>query len=179
MKVYLVRHGETDANKNDIMQGCSQNLDLNQNGIRQATKLKSKLKIISFDACFTSPLLRAWSTAIILVGDRVEIQEDQRLVERYLGTFEGKHKDLYSVEKYWDYNLNSKECEVEAIREIFKRCESFINDLQTNYPQNNTILIVAHDAIIRCLHHILLNSNRNKCLLNFKIENCFCQIYDI
>lgn len=40
MKIYLVRHGETDANKNGIMQGQSQNLQLNETGIRQATNLK-------------------------------------------------------------------------------------------------------------------------------------------
>ena len=82
MKIYLVRHGETDANKNGIMQGQSQNLQLNEAGIRQATNLKNKLVSVPFTACFTSPLIRAWSTAMIIVGDRVEIKEDDRLIER-------------------------------------------------------------------------------------------------
>lgn len=77
MRIYLVRHGETDANKDKIMQGQSQNLQLNQNGVMQATNLKNKLKDIKFDVCFTSPLIRAWSTAMVIVGDRVEIKEEK------------------------------------------------------------------------------------------------------
>ena len=47
MKIYLVRHGETDANKNGIMQGQNQNLQLNETGIRQATNLKNKLVTVT------------------------------------------------------------------------------------------------------------------------------------
>ena len=179
MKIYLVRHGETDANKNKIMQGQSQNLQLNDNGIRQATTLKNKLKDIKFNICFTSPMIRAWSTAMILVGDRVEIKEDKRLVERYLGNLEGKERTSYDVSKYWNYNLNSNDEEVEPIKEIFERCSNFINDIKNNYNDNETILIVSHGAVTRCLHHILKNSDLNKNLLDFKIENCYCNKYEL
>ena len=172
MIVYLVRHGETDANKNKVMQGQTQNLQLNENGIRQATNLKNKLKDIKFNACFTSPMIRAWSTAMILVGDRVEIKEDDRLIERYLGNLEGKDRSSYDVSKYWDYDLNSNDEEVERIQDIFKRCNSFINDLKNNYSDNDIILVVSHGAVTRCLHHILSITDLNKSLLGFKIENC-------
>ena len=68
MKIYLVRHGETDANKNGILQGQGLNYQLNDTGVRQATKLKNELRNVNFDLCFTSPLIRAWSTAMIIVG---------------------------------------------------------------------------------------------------------------
>ena len=179
MKIYLVRHGETDANKNNIMQGQSQNLQLNETGVRQATNLKNKLKDIKFKVCFTSLLIRAWSTAMILVGDRVEIKEDKRLLERYLGNFEGKDKNGYNASKYWDYNLDSSDDGVESIQKIFERCNSFIDDLKQNYDDNDTILIVSHAAVTRCLHHILKNSDLNQNLLNFKIENCYCEEYEL
>lgn len=177
MIIYLVRHGETDANKNKIMQGQTQNLQLNQTGITQATNIKNKLKNIKFDACFTSPLIRAWSTAMILVGDRVEIKEDERLIERYLGNLEGKDRKTYNASKYWDYNLNSNDEEVEPIQDIFKRCNCFINDIKKNYNDNDTILIVSHGAVTRCLHHILLSSPLNNNLIDFKIENCYHREY--
>lgn len=179
MKIYLVRHGETDANKNKIMQGQSQNLQLNENGVRQATTLKNKLTDIKFNICFTSPMIRAWSTAMILVGDRVEIKEDKRLVERYLGNLEGKERTNYDAKKYWNYELNSNDEEVEPIQDIFKRCNNFINDLKNNYSDSDTILVVSHGAVTRCLHHILKNSNLNKNLLDFKIENCYYNEYEI
>jgi len=179
MKIYLVRHGETDANKNKIMQGQSQNLQLNETGVRQASILKMKLNDIKFNICFTSPLVRAWSTAMILVGDRVEIKEDKRLVERHLGTLEGKERSEYNVSKYWDYKLNSNDEEVEPIKDIFKRCNSFINDLKNNYNDDDIILVVSHGAVTRCLHHILKNSDLNKNLLDINIKNCYCNEYEL
>lgn len=179
MIIYLVRHGETDANKNKVMQGQSQNLQLNENGVRQATNLKNKLQNIKFDACFTSPMIRAWSTAMILVGDRVEIKEDNRLIERYLGNLEGKDRLNYDVKKYWDYNLNSNDESVESIQDIFKRCNSFIDDLKNNYNNDNTILVVSHGAVTRCLHHILIKSDLNKNLVDFKIDNCYYKKYEL
>lgn len=178
MKIYLVRHGETDLNKTGILQGQSQNVQLNENGVRQATILKNKLMNIKFDVCFTSPLIRTWSTAMILVGDRVEIKEDNRLIERYFGKLEGKKLLSYDAVKYWDYKLNSNDEEIEPIQDIFKRCNSFINDLKNVYNNDDTILIVAHGATIRCLHHILKNSDLSKNLLEFKVENCYCCEYD-
>ncbi len=179
MKIYLVRHAETDANQNKIMQGRSQNLQINEKGVRQAKELKEKLKNVPFTICYTSPLLRAWSTAIILVGDRVEIQEDQRLIERDLGNLENQSRDLYDQKKYWDYELNSHEENVETIQSIFARCSSFLDDIQKNYQENDTILIVSHGAVTRCLHHLLKGTNRKKNLLGFPVENCFCQEYEM
>lgn len=43
-KIYVVRHGETDWNKNGICQGKT-NISLNENGIAQAKVLKDKINI--------------------------------------------------------------------------------------------------------------------------------------
>ena len=94
MKITIVRHGETDYNKNNILQGRS-NISLNDAGRRQCKRLKYKLKDEKFDICFSSPLVRAVETAMILVGDRVEIKIDDRLIERNLGNYEGKEVTGY------------------------------------------------------------------------------------
>lgn len=176
MTIYLVRHGETDANKDGILQGQNGNLQLNRNGVRQAIMLKNKLSTVKFDYCFTSPLIRAWSTAIIIAGDKVEIKEDRRLIERYLGEFEGKNKKLYDSKKYWDYNLNSNDNSVETVQDIFKRCNDFLNDIK-KLNKDSTILIVSHGATTRCLHHLLMQTNINNNLVDFKIKNCYCKDY--
>lgn len=178
MKIYLVRHGETDYNKDGIMQGQKMNIDLNDSGVRQAVKLKNKLKNVDFDMCFTSPLIRSWSTAMIIVGDRTFINADTRLLERSLGEFEGKDKNLYDLKKYWDYFLNSNDNGVEPIQELFKRCMEFVNYIKENYD-DKTILVVSHSAITRCLHHILLNTDLKTDLLNFKVDNCYCEEYNL
>ena len=93
MKITLVRHAETEWNYENKLQG-RQNMELNETGIRQAKRLKTKLSSISYDYCYMSPLIRTVQTAIILIGDRVETIPDKRLVERYLGELEGKDRNL-------------------------------------------------------------------------------------
>lgn len=79
-----------------------------------------------------------------------------------MGNLEGKDRRIYSVDKYWDYYLNSDDENVERIQDVFKRCSSFLEDLKKNYNDSDTILIVSHSAVIRCLHHIILNSDLSK-----------------
>ena len=103
--ICLVRHAQTDFNKEEKIQGRSNNSDLNDKGLRQVKDLRKKISSIDFDICFSSPLLRTVETAFGLVGDRVLIERDNRLVERDLGELEGKDRSLYDSKKYWDYKL--------------------------------------------------------------------------
>ena len=179
MKIYLVRHAETDENTSGIMQGRSINSRLNRRGIMQANEVKNALKDIDFNVCFTSPLIRCWSTAMIVGGDRIEIKEDKRLVERYLGNFEGKERKTYDVSKYWDYKLNSSDEDVESIRDILKRCEDFLTYLKDNYSDDDNILIVTHNAIVKGIMNILENKNYPDSLILYDIKNGYYKSYDI
>ena len=64
--IYLVRHGETDNNVNDIIQGQMKGISLNTTGKDQAKLAALKLKKIKFDAIYSSDLLRAKQTAQII-----------------------------------------------------------------------------------------------------------------
>lgn len=173
MKIVLVRHGKTEYNEKAILQGKS-NIPLSDNGGRDCYQLKEKLKGTDFDICFTSPLIRTVETAMILVGDRVLIRVDKRLEERNLGDLEGKSVELYDSKKYWDYQLNCKENNVEPIQDLLKRCESFLNELERDY-NNQKILVVAHGAVIKALYHLIKKTDLNSDLSKVKIENC-CNI---
>ena len=175
MKIYLVRHGQTEENYEGKMQG-RKDTTLNETGVRETKKLKEK----EIDLCITSPLKRTWETAMILVGDRVYIEENERLIERGLGEFEGKSRKDYNYKKYWDYQLNSNEKGVEKIQDVFKRSEDFLSDIKKKYKDKN-ILIVSHGAVIRALHHLLKNTDleKSKNLANFKIDNTFFEEYEV
>ena len=177
MKISLVRHAETEWNYKNLMQG-KKNLELNDEGIRHAKKLKEKIKDLNYDYCYMSPLLRTVQTAIILIGDRVETIPDKRLIERDLGELEGKSRDLYDHDKYWDYKLNSGDLGVEKVQDVFKRCEDFLNYIVNKYDDDTSILIVAHGAPIRALHHILSNTDRYGDLASVKIPNCYYHEYE-
>ena len=66
-KIYVVRHGETDWNKNGICQGKT-NISLNENGIAQAKVLKDKINVNLIDICYVSPLNRTIETAKIITN---------------------------------------------------------------------------------------------------------------
>lgn len=177
MKITIVRHGETDYNKNNILQGRS-NISLNDAGRRQCKRLKYKLKDEKFDICFSSPLVRAVETAMILVGDRVEIKIDDRLIERNLGNYEGKEVTGYDSIKHWDYNLNLNDNGIEPIKDIIKRVDDFVTYLKNNYMDKD-ILIVTHGGIVRALYHILNNTDLNSKLYHFNIDNCYIKTIEI
>ena len=179
MKIYLVRHGKTDANELNCLIGQSSNIDLNPRGISEAMELREKIKDIKFDVCFSSPLTRAMSTAKILVGDRVKIIDDPRIMERYLGELEGKNRELYDIKKYNDYELNTGEYKVEKIKDLFSRCKEFIDYVKANYPDDATILVVSHYGCVRTMHHILLNSSKEDLSNDLYIKNCYCECYEV
>ena len=61
MRVFIVRHGETDWNLEHKFQG-EVDIPLNLNGIEQAQRIANRLRLEYFDAIFTSPLVRALQT---------------------------------------------------------------------------------------------------------------------
>ncbi len=177
MKITLVRHGQTDFNSDGIMQGLSNN-SLNDTGRRQCRKLKNDLMNQHFDICYMSPLIRTVETAIILIGERVETVPDKRIIERTLGELEGKPRELYDPKKFWDYNLNSGDLGVEKLQDVFSRCRDFLTYVINKNPGKD-VLIVSHGAPIRAMHHILNKTDLNGNLVNFKIDNCFCETIEV
>lgn len=173
MKITLVRHGETDFNKEGKIQGLSNNL-LNDTGRRQCRDLRMRLSDQHFDFCYMSPLARTVETAMILIGDRVEMIPDKRLIERDMGDIEGDSRELYAVDKFWDYNLNSGDQNIEKIQDIFERCRDFLDYVIKKHPGKD-ILIVSHGAPVRAMHHILRKSNLSGNLRDINIKNCYCE----
>ncbi len=66
MRIYLVRHGETEWNRRGRIQGW-EDVPLSREGIRQAYELQNKLKDIELHAAYSSDLSRAIQTAEIIV----------------------------------------------------------------------------------------------------------------
>ena len=67
MRLYIIRHGETEWNVSGRMQG-STDIPLNEKGIRLAQVTAEGLKDVSFDLAITSPLERAKQTAEIILA---------------------------------------------------------------------------------------------------------------
>ena len=120
MYITLVRHAETFSNEDGRMVGFN-NVKLSRKGVTNALLLKDKIRNEKYDICYMSPLARCVETAMILVGDRVLTKPDSRLNERDIGDFKGKSIKKYDKKKFWEYNLNSNDSNVERVQDVFKR----------------------------------------------------------
>ena len=87
--LYLVRHGETVDNANQIMQGQTQG-ELNEKGIAQAREVAEKLLGEHFDAFVSSDLKRSFDTAAIIARPHhLPVVTTPLLRERDWGSFTG------------------------------------------------------------------------------------------
>ena len=144
MELYLVRHGETEWNKEGRYYGYK-DVGLSKDGLLQAKSLGKYMKGLFFDKVISSPLCRAVDTARELTNQF--IITDQRLMEQNFGLFEGKtYKELLAEFpeeiKEWNENYETY-ClpEGESFLDVRNRVESFLHDL---YKEEGKILIVAH-----------------------------------
>ena len=156
MKLFLVRHGETDWNIERRLQG-QVDIPLNEFGRKLAVKTGMELSYISFDVCFTSPLKRAKETAeLILDGKAVPIIDDERIIEMAFAEWEGKHcsKERWEVpdsfQKFFDDPANFEPApEGESFEQVKERTGRFLEWLyvQKEYESSN-VLITTHGAAL-------------------------------
>lgn len=167
MKIYVIRHGETNANKNGVLQGCS-NWPLNEDGIKLAKITGSNMKDIKFDACFSSPLDRAMQTAKLVLENsenNIDIQIDERIKEFNMGIYEGKKITKQELEvpllKILTFKFNPFFCtrfkEGETIKELCKRTQEFLNELKDK--DYNNVLVSTHGCAMRAMLNKLYSNS--------------------
>lgn len=90
VKVILVRHGETYWNQSRRLQGGNSDIQLNQNGWRQAESLALRLKPERIQAIYSSPLQRALNTAQAIASHhQIEVKIEPDLKEVDAAELEG------------------------------------------------------------------------------------------
>lgn len=169
MKLYLVRHGETEWNKKRIFQGKGDS-PLTDIGMEQATLLGDyiKEKGMFIDEIFSSPLGRAYDTAKLIFPDR-EIKTDWNVAEMGFGSWEGKNiGDIQRFEEknYHDFfhhaELYKHETHGgESFLEVEKRVEEFLKNLLKDY-ENKTVLLVSHGLLLKVLLKHVKNETLDK-----------------
>ncbi len=89
MRLYLVRHGETESNRLGLALGRD-DVPLNERGLRQAGQVAGALAGESLAAVYSSPLQRTLNTArAIAEGHGLEVGVEERLIEMEIGEVEG------------------------------------------------------------------------------------------
>ena len=168
--IYLVRHGQTDDNKNHIIQG---NNPLNDVGKQQVQDTAEMLKDVKFDVCYCSPMKRTVQTLEIIAKHHknMPIIYDERLKERDYGNLVGICYD--TIKQYSDIRWNSNYTINETVEtpiQLFERVSGFYEDILNRYKGKN-ILIVAHSGIARMTYFYFNGKPENGDYSNFEIKN--------
>lgn len=158
-EIWLIRHGQTDWNLNNIVQGqCD--IPLNETGIAQARALVAELADISFTAIYSSDLSRSMQTASIIAEHKgLPVIPDIRLREIRQGIWEGLSFD-HVVKTYQpDFSPNpvyvtTPRAEgAESLAEVLTRMVEITNECHTRHP-GERVLFSTHgmaSAVLFCL----------------------------
>lgn len=167
MEIVFIRHGQTDVNKDNRIQGAQVDAELNENGREYAKKSAAKFDENEFDVVYSSPMKRAVETAKIFTKSKKKINLDKRLVEFDFGEWDGK-KMADIAEEYpdvvdpWGKVTRNYAKNGESYEEFEARCADFLDEVYQKYPEGK-VLVVAHGRLIRMMAaHYLNNGNMDK-----------------
>lgn len=163
LELVLVRHGQTDGNKEGIYYGWL-DLPLNELGKAQALKIREKIKDMKFEAIYTSPLLRALDTTRRIKPDQdTPILLSEGLKELHFGEWEGM---TYSEIQEHFPQLWEEWCKDwvdfrfprgESFRQVYQRVTCEIDHIiQTHH--HGKVLVVTHHGCIRGIISYLLGT---------------------
>ncbi len=157
MRIYIIRHGETDANKKGYLQGWT-NDPLNESGQLLAEITGRGMKGIRFDCCISSPLIRASETAEIILRaseNNIPVSFDDRIKEMSFGKFERMNiRDEkvvgFLIEPVVDYRFP----EGESLTQVMKRTQEFLKELMAK-DDDRTYLVSTHACALRAMLNFL------------------------
>ncbi len=158
--LYVVRHGETNFNKQSIIQGSGVDTSLNETGQIQARAFFEKYKHVPFDLLITSTLKRTQQTMRPFIKMGLPWEQNPYINEMNWGIHEGKKSTPAMAQMYQNMliqwksgNFHAKLKEGESAIELAFRIQLFIDELREK-PQEK-ILICSHGRAMRCLMCLL------------------------
>lgn len=153
LRVYFLRHGQTAYNADNNRYCGRTDIPLTEKGLAQAGLIAEQLKGITLDAVYSSPLERAYRTAVMAGGRKVI--KDHRLIEGDFGEWEGKTREEFvkenpSLWNAWDADPGSTRAggTGETGQEIVNRVDGFFRWALQRHNGGN-IMVVAHNGVNR------------------------------
>lgn len=177
MKLYLIRHGQSEANLNKYFAGQSQ-VKLTEEGIKQAQFLNSIIGHMIFDKIFSSDLCRAIDThANALPGTQCEITPLLREID--VGSLSGTPLSE-CLERYGE-DLRTNISKADYVRfggenslMLMERIKKFLDQITSlNYT---SVALFTHGGLITATIEYLLNIETDKYF--FEASNCSVNILD-
>lgn len=174
MRLWLVRHGETEANVAGLYSGHAPTA-LTPRGITQAQTLRTLLQEVPFDQVLFSALERAQHTAqLVLASREVPLHTLPLLNEMFFGDWEMRHHRDLTREDAANYAAwcadwqNAIPTNGEGFQAFSQRVQQFITEL-TAWQHHSNVLIVSHQGVLSLLIASLLKMPPAS-LWHFRIE---------
>lgn len=150
MKIYLIRHGETDWNQINRLQG-REDIPLNDAGIAQAQAAGAVLQNLGITAIYTSPLGRAVRTgqeiATKIGLTASDVHTLVSLIERDLGPFSGQI--IENKQEYFSLAAKENVPGMEPFSEVLSRMQNALTELEAT--GHASVAAVSHGAAINVL----------------------------
>lgn len=183
MKLFFVRHGETEWNVQKKIQG-SADIPLNENGLRQARQLAKELKRQMLEGRFhparvyTSPQLRAAQTAEFAAKAlQIACVPCSGLREMDLGEWEGLNWDIIQqsygeVYTYWnEHRRYTRTPGGESYQEVVERTFDALEEILERETADTDILVVTHSAVLMALRCYLAGLPFEEMVKRYKTKN--------
>jgi broad specificity phosphatase PhoE len=154
--IYLVRHGQTAWNKEEIFRGRT-DIPLDETGLKQAQLTGEYFRGMEIHAIYSSPLSRAWETAQkISQIHNLKVQPLQGILDMRFGKWEGQsHRDIQKNDKeiYRQWKEGPHQVRLpggESLDEVRARSMAALEGVIRENP-GKTLVLVSHRVICKVL----------------------------
>jgi broad specificity phosphatase PhoE len=162
-ELYIIRHGETELNKQGIVQGRGINSDLNDTGRAQAVAFYEMYKDVPFEKIYTSTLKRTHQTVQRFIDAGIPWEQLSGLDELAWGEWEGKPNDADAMaafkdimDKWQSGDYDSKFEGGESPNEVLARLTEAVEIIKS-HSEEKLILVCMHGRAMRLLLCLLSN----------------------
>ena len=164
MKLYIIRHAETEYNRKGIIQGSEVDSDINDVGDDQAESFYDYYKDVNFDKVYVSNLKRTFQTIIRFTENGVEYEKLKEFNEISWGVNQGKSDDLKDyaelIDSWLAGDLDNKFNEGESPNEMSVRLvKGFNKVLEDNH---DTVLLCIHGRALKILLSKIIDNDLTK-----------------
>jgi len=154
--IYLVRHGQTAWNKEEIFRGRT-DVPLDETGQEQAELAGQYFKEMEIHAIYSSPLARAWQTAQAIARIRnLKVEPLEAITDMSFGKWEGQaHQEIRKIdgETYRQWVESPHLVRLpggESLDDVRARSVAALEELVRNHP-GKSLVLVSHRVICKVL----------------------------
>ncbi len=183
MRIYFARHGESQANLLHEVSNRGLRHGLTRKGREQAVALAERLRNLPITHIYSSPLLRAIETSVIL-ANRLELDYEvvDALREYDCGIAEGRSDaeawqlwqalfDAWVGERRWEQRIEGGE----SFYDIRERFVPFIEGLVNQYGSTKAgIVCVSHGGVYWMMLPLVLKNVDNELMARYGFDYTSC-----